>query len=163
MAGLAGTLGPADRGMDIIRTLWSGDAVSHRGKYYPVDAKLCDTPPTPIPRLTAANGKKSMRLAGQYGDGLITDPLMWHKFKSNGRTARAPPAKTQTKCRCQVRKHVDDVNRFEPAGDPDGQALVVSPLTAASWSRTHSDTVRNGVTQLAQTPPDRRDAALTRR
>ena len=24
----------------------------------------------------------------------------------------------------QVRKHVDDVSRLEPAGDPDGQALV---------------------------------------
>jgi F420-dependent hydroxymycolic acid dehydrogenase len=32
--------------------------------------------------LTAANGKKSMRLAGQYGDGLITDPKTWRQFKS---------------------------------------------------------------------------------
>jgi TAT-translocated FGD2 family F420-dependent dehydrogenase len=68
--------------MDIIRALWSGEVVSHRGKYYTVDARLYDTPPAPIPLLTAANGKKSMRLAGQYGDGLITDPLTWQKFKS---------------------------------------------------------------------------------
>lgn len=32
--------------------------------------------------MTAANGKNSMRLAGQYGDGLITDPKTWTKFKS---------------------------------------------------------------------------------
>lgn len=68
--------------MDIIRTLWSGQPVSHRGTYYTVDGKLYDPPPQPIPLLTAANGKKSMRLAGQYGDGLITDPLTWQKFKS---------------------------------------------------------------------------------
>jgi alkanesulfonate monooxygenase SsuD/methylene tetrahydromethanopterin reductase-like flavin-dependent oxidoreductase (luciferase family) len=39
-------------------------------------------PPQPIPLLTAANGRKSMRLAGQYGDGLITDPRSWKQYKS---------------------------------------------------------------------------------
>jgi len=66
----------------IIRALWAGDRVSHHGTYYTVDAQMTDSPPKPIPLLTAANGKKSMRLAGQYGDGLVTDPLTWQKFKS---------------------------------------------------------------------------------
>ena len=68
--------------MDIIRALWTGQAVSHKGKYYSVEARLYDPPPQPIPLLTAANGKKSMRLAGQYGDGLISDPLTWKQHKS---------------------------------------------------------------------------------
>jgi F420-dependent hydroxymycolic acid dehydrogenase len=66
----------------IIRALWTGQPVAHHGKYYAVNGKLYDAPPQPIPLLTAANGKKSMRLAGQHGDGLITDPLTWKKFKS---------------------------------------------------------------------------------
>jgi TAT-translocated FGD2 family F420-dependent dehydrogenase len=66
----------------IIRELWSGRPVSHKGTYYTVEAKLYDPPPQPIPLLTAANGRKSMRLAGQHGDGLITDPLTWKQFKS---------------------------------------------------------------------------------
>ncbi len=66
----------------IIRALWTGDPVAHRGKYYTVTGKLYDPPPSPIPILTAANGKKSMRLAGEHGDGLITDPLTWQHFKS---------------------------------------------------------------------------------
>jgi TAT-translocated FGD2 family F420-dependent dehydrogenase len=66
----------------IIRELWSGRPVRHEGRYYSVDAKLYDPPPQPIPLLTAANGRKSMRLAGLNGDGLITDPLTWKKFKS---------------------------------------------------------------------------------
>lgn len=65
----------------IIRQLWSGENVSYRGKYYAVDAKLYDPPPQPIPLLTAANGRKSMRLAGQYGDGLVTDPETWKTHK----------------------------------------------------------------------------------
>lgn len=66
----------------IIRQLWSGKNVSHKGKYYTLDAKLYDPPPQPIPLLTAANGRKSMRLAGQYGDGLVTDPETWKKHKA---------------------------------------------------------------------------------
>jgi TAT-translocated FGD2 family F420-dependent dehydrogenase len=65
----------------IIRRLWSGEQVSYKGTYYTVDAKLYDPPARPIPLLTAANGKKSMRLAGQHGDGLITDPRTWKQHK----------------------------------------------------------------------------------
>jgi TAT-translocated FGD2 family F420-dependent dehydrogenase len=66
----------------IIRRLWTGQHVSHAGKYYKVEARLYDAPPEPIPILTAANGKKSMRLAGEHGDGLITDPATWKEFRS---------------------------------------------------------------------------------
>jgi F420-dependent hydroxymycolic acid dehydrogenase len=66
----------------IIRQLWTGQDVFFKGRYYSINAKLYDPPSRPIPLLTAANGKKSMRLAGQYGDGLVTDPLSWMKHKS---------------------------------------------------------------------------------
>jgi len=68
--------------MTIIRQLWTGENVSFKGKYYTVEAKLYDPPPKPIPLLTAANGRKSMRLAGQHGDGLVSDPKSWKKWKS---------------------------------------------------------------------------------
>ena len=66
----------------VIRQLWSGQDVAFKGKYYTINARLYDPPITPIPLLTAANGKKSMRLAGQYGDGLVTDPMSWMQHKS---------------------------------------------------------------------------------
>jgi F420-dependent hydroxymycolic acid dehydrogenase len=66
----------------IIRQLWTGQDTAFKGKYYTVNAKLYDPPSRPIPLLTAANGKKSMRLAGQHGDGLITDPKTWMQHKS---------------------------------------------------------------------------------
>jgi alkanesulfonate monooxygenase SsuD/methylene tetrahydromethanopterin reductase-like flavin-dependent oxidoreductase (luciferase family) len=82
--------------MTIIRRLWSGEQVSFQGKYYTVDARLFDPPAQPIPLLTAANGKKSMRLAGQHGDGLVTDPLTWKQHKteweSGARDAGKNPA-----------------------------------------------------------------------
>jgi TAT-translocated FGD2 family F420-dependent dehydrogenase len=71
----------------IIRALWSGQHVSHRGKFYTVDARLYDPPARPIPLLTAANGRKSLRLAGQHGDGLITDPATWKQHKAEWEAA----------------------------------------------------------------------------
>ena len=66
----------------IIRELWSGASVSHKGKHYTVKGRLYDKPPQPIPLLTAANGPKAMRLAGLHGDGLITDPRTWKEHKT---------------------------------------------------------------------------------
>lgn len=76
---------------DIIRKMWTGETVSHKGRYYNVHAKLYDRPTKPIPLLMAANGPKAMYRAGQHGDGLITDPKTWkiHKpeFEAGARAA----------------------------------------------------------------------------
>jgi TAT-translocated FGD2 family F420-dependent dehydrogenase len=81
----------------VIRQLWTGQQISHKGKYYNVNAKLYDAPAKPIPLLMAANGPKAMRRAGQYGDGLITDPNTWkqHKaeFEAGARAAGKDPAR----------------------------------------------------------------------
>lgn len=68
--------------VEIIRRLWSGEKLAHRGKHYRVDGRLYDPPPEPIPLLLAANGPKAMKLAGQHGDGLVTDPKTWKEHRS---------------------------------------------------------------------------------
>ena len=68
--------------VDIIRQLWTGNELHHKGAHYTVDAKLYDPPAQPIPLLLAANGKKAMKLSGTHGDGLITDPQTWKQHKS---------------------------------------------------------------------------------
>jgi TAT-translocated FGD2 family F420-dependent dehydrogenase len=67
---------------EIIRQLWTGKQVTHKGKFYTLDARLYDPPAKPIPLLLAANGPKAMRLSGQHGDGLITDPQTWKQHKA---------------------------------------------------------------------------------
>jgi len=58
----------------LIRRLWTEDWVSFQGRYYRLEgAKLYDKPPRPVPIYVAGAGPKSARLAGQYGDGWITD------------------------------------------------------------------------------------------
>jgi F420-dependent hydroxymycolic acid dehydrogenase len=67
---------------DLIRKLWGGQQVQHKGKYFNVNARLYDPPAKPVPILMAANGPKAMRRAGQYADGLVTDPKTWKQYKS---------------------------------------------------------------------------------
>lgn len=57
----------------LIRQLWSGSRISFAGRYFHTNAlKLYDTPAVPPPIFVAAGGAKSAKLAGQYGDGWIT-------------------------------------------------------------------------------------------
>lgn len=67
---------------ELIRRLWTGEPVNHKGKYYNVNARLYDPPVKPIPLLMAANGPKAMRRAGQYAEGLVTDPKTWKQHKN---------------------------------------------------------------------------------
>lgn len=71
----------------IIRQLWTGEQINHKGKYYTVNARLYDSPAKPIPLLMAANGPKAMRRAGEHGDGLITDPKTWKQHKGEFESA----------------------------------------------------------------------------
>jgi F420-dependent hydroxymycolic acid dehydrogenase len=66
----------------IIRQLWTGQPLQHKGAHYTVDGKLYDPPSRAIPLLLAANGPKAVKLAGEHGDGLITDPQTWKQHKA---------------------------------------------------------------------------------
>jgi TAT-translocated FGD2 family F420-dependent dehydrogenase len=82
--------------VSIIRQLWSGQPVQHKGTHYTVNGRLYDIPAKPIPLLLAANGPKAMKLAGEHGDGLVTDPKTWQESKteweSGARAAGKNPA-----------------------------------------------------------------------
>lgn len=72
---------------EIIRQLWTGQQISHKGRFYTVNAKLYDRPPKPIPLLMAGNGPKAMRRVGQHAEGLISDPKTWKEYKNSYESA----------------------------------------------------------------------------
>ena len=56
----------------IIRRLWSGDLVDHRGTHYTVEkTKLFTRPQQPPDLIVASASLKGARLAGEHGDGLL--------------------------------------------------------------------------------------------
>jgi alkanesulfonate monooxygenase SsuD/methylene tetrahydromethanopterin reductase-like flavin-dependent oxidoreductase (luciferase family) len=56
----------------IVRALWTGKHVRIKGEFWDVDGRLYDPPVSRIPIYVAAGGPKSARIAGLYGDGMIT-------------------------------------------------------------------------------------------
>ena len=57
----------------MIRMLWQGGLVSHRGRHYTVDrARLYSVPDEPPPIALAAAGKNAAELAGRIGDALVS-------------------------------------------------------------------------------------------
>ncbi len=61
-----------EEAVEIIRALWSGDTVTHRGKHFDVEsAKVWDLPDTAPPIGIAVSGPASCRLAGRHGDAMI--------------------------------------------------------------------------------------------
>lgn len=60
-----------EEAIGLIRRLWEGDSVTHRGRHYTVeDARLFDVPDSPPGILVSAFGEQSAQLAAKAGDGL---------------------------------------------------------------------------------------------
>jgi G6PDH family F420-dependent oxidoreductase len=56
--------------IEVMRALWNGDTVDHRGDFYEVEnARLFDPPAVPIPLVVSGFGQASVELAARVGDG----------------------------------------------------------------------------------------------
>ncbi len=77
-----------EEAVEVIRELWEGKEVTHRGAYYFVDnARVYTLPDQPPPILVAAEGPKSAELAGRIGDGLLStspNPQVVQTFQQSG-------------------------------------------------------------------------------
>lgn len=61
-----------DEAIQVMRSLWKGDFVSHRGPYFTVEnARIYTLPQQPPPILVAASGEKAAELAAERGDGIV--------------------------------------------------------------------------------------------
>jgi coenzyme F420-dependent glucose-6-phosphate dehydrogenase len=61
-----------EEAVEVIRRLWSGELISHRGKHYLVEnARLYTVPDEPPPIMVAAAGSNAAELAGRTGDGFV--------------------------------------------------------------------------------------------
>lgn len=77
-----------EEAVQLMRTLWQGGVVTHRGKYYTVDsARIYTLPEKPVPIYVSGFGPGSARLAGRIGDGYVStmpDTELMREFRENG-------------------------------------------------------------------------------
>ena len=65
-----------EEAIEVMRRLWEGDSVTHRGRHYTVeDARIFDVPDPIPPVLVSAFAPGSARLAARAGDGVWTTGL----------------------------------------------------------------------------------------
>ncbi|MFF3006734.1 TIGR03557 family F420-dependent LLM class oxidoreductase [Kitasatospora sp. NPDC057940] len=65
--------GMLEEAVEVMRKLFTGEVVSHRGRHYTVDtARLYTVPEQPLPIYVSAFGPKAAELAGRIGDGFVT-------------------------------------------------------------------------------------------
>lgn len=77
-----------EEAIPILRALLDGEELNHDGTHFTVEhARLYTRPETPPPLWIAASGKRSARLAGTHGDGLIAlaaDPSLVGAYRRAG-------------------------------------------------------------------------------
>lgn len=77
-----------EEAVEVIRELWTGNKVSHRGEHYRVEnARIYSCPDTPPPVYVSGFGPKAIRLAGRIGDGyrhVQPDAEAVELFRSSG-------------------------------------------------------------------------------
>ncbi len=62
-----------EEAVELVRTLWEGESVTHRGTYYTVeDARIYDAPQHAVPIVVSAFGPNAAEVAARIGDGLWT-------------------------------------------------------------------------------------------
>jgi G6PDH family F420-dependent oxidoreductase len=77
-----------EEAVEVMRALWGGEFVSHRGQHYTVDTARIYTLPEEPPKVYVSGfGPKAVDLAARIGDGYITtmpDAQMLQRFRDNG-------------------------------------------------------------------------------
>ncbi len=82
-----------EEAVDVMRRLWTGELVRHRGTHYTVDtARLYTLPDAPLPVLVSGFGPKATSLAARIGDGYMNvdpDAELLRLYRSAGGTGPA--------------------------------------------------------------------------
>jgi coenzyme F420-dependent glucose-6-phosphate dehydrogenase len=117
--------------VQVIRELWDGDIVEHRGEHFDViDAQLFTVPDEPPPIYVAASGTKAAEMAAEIGDGLIgTAPEQELIQAFDGAGGRGPKLGQVTVCWAEDRpKAVDTAMRYWPTAALKGELTQELPL-----------------------------------
>ncbi|KQN71335.1 TIGR03885 family FMN-dependent LLM class oxidoreductase [Devosia sp. Leaf64] len=105
--------------VDVIRALFLGETVTHRGRVTVIEAKLYSRPSTPVPLVGAAMTQKTARWCGSWADGLLT---------SGGRVDVVRPL----------------IEAFYEGG---GEGKPVYLQTAVSWAPTRGEALGQALDQ----------------
>jgi G6PDH family F420-dependent oxidoreductase len=149
----------------VMRRLWEGKTISHRGRHYAVDrARIYTLPEQPSPVLVSGFGPKAIELAARIGDGFVTtmpDPDSIKAFHDQGGAGKPVQAGTKVCYGSDAAEAVRTVHRIWPNESLPGELAQILPTP------THFEQASELVTEemIAESVPcgpdlDRHVAAL---
>lgn len=121
-----------EEAIGILRRLWTGEVVTHRGTYYDVDtARIYTLPDEPPPIYMSGFGPKAIALAARVADGYVStapDPEMVERFHKEG--GRGKPAQAGLKV-CWAEDEAEarrTAHRLWPNQGIPGEAAQLLPM-----------------------------------
>ena len=130
--------------IEVVRSLWAGGLVEHRGPGYQViDAQLFTLPSEPPPIYVAAAGPIAARFAGEIGDGLIgtaPEQEVVASFIEHGGSTKPKLGQLTVCWRPDERTALDIAMRWWPIAAVNGELMQESPCLdilsrRPRWSR----------------------------
>lgn len=125
-------LGMLEEAIDVIRKLFGGGVVNHRGRYYTVEsARIYTVPDEPVPIYVSGFGPKAATFAGRVGDGFVCtmpDADLVSMFRESGGGSR--PAQGGLKvCHADtVEDGRNTAHRIWPNAQLPGELAQLLPL-----------------------------------
>ncbi|MEU9283673.1 TIGR03557 family F420-dependent LLM class oxidoreductase [Streptomyces sp. NPDC048275] len=123
-----------EEAVEVMRELFTGRLVSHRGPHYTVEnARLYTTPPEAPPVYVSGFGPNAAALAGRIGDGLVTmtpDSGLIEAFRSAGGAGKPVIGGVKVCWSDDRDKAVDLVHRLWPTELLPGELAQILPTPA---------------------------------
>jgi coenzyme F420-dependent glucose-6-phosphate dehydrogenase len=145
-----------EEAVDVVRKLWTGEQVTHRGPHFTVEnARIYDAPATPPPVIVSAFGPAAATLAARIGDGLyVTGPAVdiIQRWRDEGGTG--PVYAQLTLCWAEDRdKAVETAHRIWPNTGVPGQLSQDLP-TPAHFEQASSTVTADQIAESVSCGPD---------
>jgi G6PDH family F420-dependent oxidoreductase len=121
-----------DEAIDVMRELWKGELVTHRGAHYTVSqARLYSVPAEPPPVAVAAAKPEAAELAGRIGDAFVAtapDAELIERFEQAGGNGK-PRYGQVTVCWAETeREAIETAHRWWPNAALEGELGQELPL-----------------------------------
>lgn len=120
-----------EEAVEVMRRLWTGEVVSHRGTHYTVDtARIYTIPDQPVPVYMSAFGPKATEVAARIADGFVTtspDQDMVDKFHAEAGADKPTQAGFKVSYAPTQQEGVDIAHRLWANSGVPGELAQVLP------------------------------------
>ena len=146
-----------EESVEVIRALWTGDDVSHRGRHYVVqNARIWTRPETAPEILVSGFGPKAVDLAARIGDGYLTpspDQELLDRFRKQAPEGSTTQAGLKVAWADSEEQGIDYAHRIWPNAGLPGELAQILP-TVEHFEQASQLVTREATAESVTAGPD---------